>query len=403
MGTASGTYKQVKYKEEVTYGTVPAASTAQSMRRVTSSLELSKDTYQSNEIRTDFQMADFRHGTRKVGGAINGELSAGTYKDFIAAGLKKAFTATAAITGVSLTIAGTAGAWTITRSTGSYLTDGVKIGDVIAITAGAVNAANLSKNILVTSLTATVATGLVLNASVLVAEGPIATCTVTVRGKKSLIPQTGHTDKSFSIEHWYPDVPASEVFSGNKVSKLSFGLPSSGMATCNVEFMGQDMTASGTEYFTSPTAQTTTGIMAAVNGVLRVASGTVTNVTGLTIDIAAAQTGEATVGSNTVSFQAAGRVIVTGQFTATFDSVTLRDAFINETEISLYAAFTADNTALSDFVAFSIPRIKLGSASKDDGEKTIVQTFQFQALLNTAGGAALATDLTTISIQDSAA
>jgi nicotinamidase-related amidase len=403
MSTASGTFKQVAYKVEATYGTPPAAASAQQLRRVTSSLDLTKDTYQSNEIRPDFQLADFRHGIRKVGGSVNGELSAKTYSDFIAAALKKDFSATAAIVSASITIAGSAGAWTITRAAGSYLADGVKIGDVVRLSVGVFNAANLAKNIMVTNVTALVLTGLVVNGSVLVAEGPIATSTVTVFGKKSFIPQTGHTDKSFSIEHWYPDVPASEVFAGCKVSKVSFGLPPTGMATCNVEFMGKDAVATGVQYFTSPTAITTTGTMAAVNGVLRVGGVTVANVTGLSIDVAAAQSGEPAVGSNTVAFQAAGRVIVTGQMTATFVDTTLRDAFYNETEIGLYAVFTADNTAASDFVGFSIPRLKVGGASKDDGEKTITQTIPFQALLNVTGGPVLASDLTTISIQDSAA
>lgn len=403
MGIASGIYKQVTYKEEVTYGVMPAAGSAQAVRRVTSSLDMTKDTYQSNEIRPDFQMADYRHGLRKVAGAINGELSAKTYSDFMAAALKKAFAATSPISGASITIGGTAGAYTITRLAGSFLTDGVKVGDVVRLTAGAFNAANLNKNILVTAATALALTGMVLNASTMVTEGPIASATVTVVGKKSLVPQTGHTDKSFSIEHWYPDVPTSEVFTGCKVSKIGLSLPPTGMATCNVEFMGKDATTNTAQYFTSPTAITTTGTMASVNGVLRIGGATVANVTGLTIDIAAAQSGEPTVGNNTVAFQAAGRVLVTGQITATFDSTTLRDAFHNETEISLYAAFTADNSASADFIAFGLPRIKVGGASKDDGEKTITQTFPFQALLNIAGGAALATDLTTISIQDSAA
>ncbi len=403
MGTASGIFKQVKYKVEATYGTVPAASASQAIRRVGSSLDMTKDTFQSGEIRPDFQMADFRHGVRKVGGTLSGELSAKTYADFMAAGLKKAFTATAVISGASITIAGTAGAWTITRAAGSYLTDGVKIGDVIRLTAGSFNAANLNKNILITALTATVATGLVLNASVLVAEGPIASAAVTVVGKKSLVPQTGHTDLSYSIEHWYPDVPTSETFSGCKVAKISVGLPATGMATCAIDFVGKDVTTSASEFFTSPTALTTTGVMAAVNGVVRAGGATVANVTGMTIDIVSGQSGEPSVGSNTVAFQAAGRVLVTGQVTMSFDSTTMRDAFYNETEISLYAVFTADNTANADFIGFSIPRLKVGGATRDDGEKTIIVTLPFQALLNTAGGAALATDLTTITIQDSAA
>jgi hypothetical protein len=403
MGTASGINKQVTYKKEVTYGLVPVAASAQSLRRVSSSLDLKKDTYQSNEIRPDYQMADFRHGIRKVDGAIQGELSAKTYSDFIAAVLKKAFTATTATTGASITIAGTAGAWTITRAAGSFLTDGIKIGDVIRLSAGSFNAANLAKNIMVTNVTALVITGLVLNASVLVAEGPIATSTVTVIGKKSLTPQTGHTDDSFSIEHWYPDVPASEVYSGCKVGKISFSLPPTGMATVNVAFMGKDVTTAVGQYFTSPAALTTTGVLAAVNGVLRVGGATVANVTGLTVDITTGQSGEPTVGSNTVNFMAPGRVIVTGTMTATFDSTTHRDAFINETEASIYAAFTADNTAASDFVTLSIPRIKYSGAARSDGEKTLTITLPFQALLNTTGGTAISSDLTTITIQDSQA
>ncbi len=403
MSTASGIFKQVAYKVEATYGVQPVASAAQALRRVTSSLDLTKDTYQSNEIRPDFQMADFRHGIRKVGGSVNGELSAKTYADFIAAALKKDFVVTVPTSGASITIAGAPGAYTITRAAGSWLTDGVKVGDVGRLTAGGFNAANINKNLMVTAVTALVLTVLVLNASVLVPEGPIATATFAVTGKKSLIPQTGHTDKSFSIEHWYPDVPTSEVFTGCKVSKVSFGLPPTGMATCNIDFMGKDAVTQVGQYFTAPTALTTTGTMAAVNGVLRVGGVTVANVTGLTIDIAAAQSGEPTIGSNTVAFQAAGRVIVTGQITATFDNTAMRDAFYNETEVSLYAAFTADNSAISDFIGFSVPRLKVGGAAKDDGEKTITQTIPFQALLNIAGGAALATDLTTISIQDSAA
>jgi hypothetical protein len=403
MGQASGTFKQLTYKVEATYGVKPAAAAAQLLRRVTSSLDLKKATYQSNEIRPDFQVADFRHGIRTAAGSVSGELSAKTYSDFIAAVLKKDFTATAAIAGMSITIGGVAGAWTITRAAGSFLTDGVKIGDVVRLTAGTFNVANSNKNILVTNVTALVLTGLVLNASVLVTEGPIAAATVTVQGKKSLVPQTGHTDKSFSLEHWYPDVPASEVFTGCKPSKISFGLPATGMATCSIDFSGKDAEGTSVQYFTSPTALTTTGIMAAVNGVVRVAGATVANITGLTIDMNAAQSGEPAVGANTVANQAAGTVVVAGQFTAVFDSIALRDAFYGETEISLLAVFTADNSAAADFIGFNIPRIKLSDASKDDGAKSIVQTIPFQALLNISGGAALASDLTTISIQDSAA
>lgn len=402
MGTASGVFKQVTYKPETQYGVMPAATAAQAMRRVTSSLDLTKDTYQSNEIRPDFQVADFRHGLRKVGGSISGELSAKTWGDFVAAALKRDFTAGVSVTGASITVGGAAGAWTITRAAGSWITDGVKIGDVGRLTAGAFAAANLNKNFQVTGMTATVLTGIVLNASAMAAEGPIASASFTVIGKKTFTPQAGHTDKSFSIEHWHPDVPAGEVFTGCKVSKVAFTLPATGMATVAVEFVGKDVTPGTAQYFTSPTPVTVTGTMAAVNGVLKVGSASGGTITSASIEISSAQSSEPGIGSNTADQVATGRVIVTGQITAKFDSVALRDAFYNETEVGACLAFTADNTANSDFVAFSLSRLKLNGASKDDGEKILIQTIPFQALLDANGGAGKATEMTTLSVQDSA-
>jgi hypothetical protein len=388
---------------ETTYGVMPAAGAAQAMRRVTSSLDMTKDTYQSAEMRPDFQMADFRHGLRKVAGTINGELSAKTYVDFLAAVLKKDFAAGVSVTGASFTITGSAGAWTITRAAGSWLTDGVKVGDIVRLTAGAFNAANLDKNIQVTALTATVLTGIVLNASALVAQGPITAATLAVIGKKAFTPQSGHTDRSFSIEHWHPDVPSSEVFTGLKVSKMTFTLPATGMATVAVEFVGKDVVPGVAQYFVTPTPVTVTGTMAAVNGVVKVGNAAGGTITSATIEITAAQSSEPGIGSNTADQASTGRVIVTGQITAKFDSTGLRDAFYNETETSAYLAFTSDNSAASDFMAFSLSRLKLNGAAKDDGEKILIQTIPFQALLDVNGGAGKATEMTTLSIQDSAA
>ena len=404
MAIASGVFKQLAYKVESTWGTAPSSSGAQALRRTSSTLDLAKETYQSAEIRPDLQLSDFRHGVRTVQGRISGDLSPGTHEDFIAAILKRDFAAVSAISGASITIAAGAGStYTVTRASGSYLTDGVKVGDVIRLTAGSFNAANLNKNLFVVSLTATVATVIVLNGSSLTAEGPIATATVSVVGKKTYVPTSGHTDKSFSIEHWFSDINQSELFTGCKATACAINLPPSGIATVDWDFMGKDVTTATSQYFGSPTAATSTGSLAAVNGVVRIGNTTVATLTGLTLNIAAGFTGEAVVGANTRPVMAPGRVLVTGQATCYFEDATYRDAFLNETEISLMAAFTSDNTAAADFVSFVLPRVKFGGSSKDDGEKGIVQTIPFQALLNNAGGSGTATEKTTLVVQDSQA
>lgn len=403
MAIATGVAKQLAYKAETTWGTVPAASGAQALRRVTSDLNLTKQTYQSAEIRTDYQVADFRHGVRSVAGTVRGELSPGTYEDFLAAALRKTFTAVTNITGLSLTIAASGDYYTVTRSSGSYLSDGIKVGQVVRLTAGSLAAGNLNKNMLVVGLTALAATVLVLNGSTLTAEGPIASCTMSVPGKESYVPTSGHTDTSFAIEHWYSDVSQSEVFSGCKVNSVGIALPPSGISTIEFGFMGKDVTTAAAQYFTSPSAASTSGVVAAVNGAVAVNGTRVALLTGLQINIAGGMTAEPVVGSNTFPDIFEGRVIVSGQFSAYFEDATLRDLFLNETEASIVAAFTTANTAAADFLSITLPRIKVGGASKDDGEKGIVQTFPFQALLNTSGGSGTSSHATTIAIQDSLA
>lgn len=403
MAIASGIAKQVRYKAESAYNTAPGASGAQSLRRVESSINVDKDTYASAELRTDYQFSDFRHGTRRTSGSIKGELSPLTYADFMAAALRKDFVAGVSAASLSLTIAG-AGPYTVTRATGSWLTDGFKAGDVVRITAGSVNASNLNKNLYVVSLTATILTVVVPNASAMVAEGPIASCTCSVTGKKTYTPTTGHTDKSFAIEHWFSDIAQSELYLGCKASALDIQLPPTGLATIGVDVMGSGSVTTGTSaYYTSPTAPTTTGIAAAVNGLLYIGATAVATCTGLSLRVDGGYSGDPVVGSNFMPGIFPGRVSVTGQFTAYFENATFRDAFLNETELALSALLTSDNAAAANFLAFNLPRIKLGSAGRSDGEKGLILTANFQALYNGSGGTGISSEATTLSVQDSAA
>lgn len=402
MPNANGVAKQVRYKEESSYGVAPGATGAQLLRRTQSTLALAKDAYQSGEIADHRQVSDYRHGVRRPGGNINGELSPGTYKDFIAAALRRAFATVTAITGASITVAGS-GPYTITRAAGSWLTDGVKIGDVVRLTAGSFAAANLNKNILVTGVTALVITGIVMNGSTLTAEGPIASATLTLPGKKTYVPATGHTNKSFAVEHYYSDIVQSELYLGCKVDTIDINLPPTGLATIAMAMVGQDVTNAVSAYYTSPTAATTTGLVAAVNGVLMVGGVQVAICTGMSIKLAGGMNTEPVIGSNVQPEHAPGRVVISGSFTAFFANATLRDNFVNEDEISLIVTLTTSNAAAADFVTFVLPRIKLGSADKDDGEKNIIATHSFQALYNGAGGSGISSEQTTLSMQDSQA
>ena len=404
MAVAQGINKKTVYKKQTALGSAATGSGGQIIRRTSSVFQAPPDTFESNEIVSHQQGTGVGIGVVKPAGKIDGLLSPGTYSALLASLLRKDMTATAAITGLSITIAASGQNWTLTRGSGDFLAGGLKIGDVVRLTAGTFNAANSQKNLLVIGLTATVATVKVVNGSALVAEGPIASATLTVVGKKSIVPLTGHTNDYYTFEEWYPDLTRSEIYNDQQIAQAAINLPATGNATISLDTVGRTRTLGSAQVLTTPTSETTTDILTAVNGVVLVGGTPVANVTGAQITINGNTThSDAVVGSNVVDDMQRGRVTVSGSFTAKFDAVTLQTIFEARSTTSLVLAVTEDATANADFVVINIPMIKLTGDTPDDGEKAIIRTYPFTAQINSAGGAALATDQTIISIQDSAA
>jgi len=105
MAISKGVAKVVAYKKESTWGTPAGSTGGKQVRRVTADFNLTKETYESNEIRTDRQLADFRHGVRSADGTLSGELSPNSYADFMQSLVAKDFAAVSAVASLSVTIA----------------------------------------------------------------------------------------------------------------------------------------------------------------------------------------------------------------------------------------------------------------------------------------------------------
>src|SRR6188508_3459727 len=122
MTIETGVSKLVAFKKEVPFNSITTAggvTNANYVRRVSSDIDLSKDVYESQEIRSDYQVADARHGMRKVSGTIKGELSPGAYSKFIQSALRKDFIAGPTDTNMSITLAGSGPTYTVTRPAGA--------------------------------------------------------------------------------------------------------------------------------------------------------------------------------------------------------------------------------------------------------------------------------------------
>jgi len=387
------------------WGSAPGATGAQVLRRVTSNFNLTKNTLQSQEKRTDYQRADYRHGLGMVGGKIAGELSAGTYQEFFEALCRQDFQS-AATSGALSDVTAQASGPQFATAAGNFLTAGLKVGDIGRWTgfAGGSATDNNSRNFLITALTATDMTGIFLDGSAVVADSAGDSVTFTVVGKKTWVPETGHVDAHFDIEHWHSDASLSELYLGCKLNSLGIGLDASRLVSIDMDFVGKTRTNAASAYYTSPTDETDTGLLSPASGFIYVGGSQIALLTGLSFTGAGNMAvADRVVGATRPPAIMEGNVIVRGQFSAYLQDGTLRDYFEDETEVSIFGVFAESDAATADFVSFVMSRCKVGGAEKDSGERGYIQTLPFEALLNVNGGAALANLATTLSIQDSQA
>jgi len=403
MAVEQGQLKKLSYKKQTGLGSAASGSGGQYLRRETAAFNLMKDKFNSNEIVTHQQYTGNTYGVSKTSGTLSGVISPATYKDFLASLVRADFATVTAITGLSLTIAGS-GPWTITRSAGDFLTGGIKIGHVVRITAGTYTGTARDINLLVTGVTSTVLTVVVPNGSSLTAQGPIASSTVTVVGKTTKVPTTGHTNDYYTIEEWYTGNSKSRLYTDMQVASASIQVPATGNATISMPFVGLGRTKGNSQVLTSPTAENTNTILSASNAYILINGARTTVATSMSLTIDGKVThGEPVIGSRTLSDVVRGEVNVSGTVTVQYDAETISDLFVNETAVSIICVLFADGSATSDFISFVIPRAKFFGDDIDDGKKQLVMTLPFTAELNASGGAALASDQTTIGMQDSQA
>ena len=208
------------YKAETTFGVAPTGdSGGQLIRRVSSSLALTKDAITSNEVRADQQISDIRHGTRRVGGGIESELSTESYDDFLEALLRGTWEDGVSIDEVDLTSVTATGS-TFIFAAGDPVDLGLKVGDVVRFANLSVTANN-AKNFRITGFGGT------SNRTVSVTPAPTAIgtadteFTVAVQGKKLV---NGVEKRSFAIEQRMADIDLSELFTGVRIGAGNFNL-----------------------------------------------------------------------------------------------------------------------------------------------------------------------------------
>lgn len=396
MGIQSEVGVVIAFRRETTFGVLATNdATARQVPYVNQTLQLTKSGIQSEEKRPDYQVATMRHGNRGVAGDLQLQLQTGTYSPLMESAVRRDFTAVPALSALTnVTAASVGDGGTFTRLAGSWLTDGLTVGMCVRMAGWTTTAtANNARNYTIVSLTATVMTV----AEPVVAKAAGDSIVVSIPGRVTYVPSTGHTQTSYTVEEWSPDVPRSFRFLGCRVNTMQISAPPNARAQLTFGMLGKDRAKQTARHFAAAVTPAAAVMQVGHNGVIvfnGVKRGVITSFDlTLTNNM---QVGE-TVGSNVTPDVFHGVVQATGTIGAYFDTPDFDDVFDDETEVGLILRLTDDTNVGGNFIQLTLPRIKLAGGSFSSNNASRMQSFEFTALRHegTNGNQA-----TTLLIQD---
>ncbi|MBT9370275.1 phage tail tube protein [Rhizobium sp. CSW-27] len=333
--------------------------------------QLTKQAVQSQLVRRDGQQQRGRHGSRRTTGTYASELGLGRADPILEALMRNSWSsADLAITQAAMTSV-TTGANTIVAAAGSWITQGLRVGDVVRAT-GLPDAANNNRNLRITGLTATTITTaetLTANAS------PDTTFTITRPGRVLINGGAGALTKSyFTIEEHEYDLDASEVFTDCRWSRFTLRMNADGLLDCEYGWTGTGALdvkeGSAAPHFTSP-VEPTSDSLAASEAVLRFGSGDELDLTSfdMTLDLQASA-------PSVISPTKLSPDVFLGTMQLSMNLTVLRkdlQALADlsaETQLSLHLLAQEGEAAPADFVSFVVSNFTLGSVAKSALSKT---------------------------------
>lgn len=289
MAIANGAQHSLHFVAEVTYGTTPSTPTWTPIPHNGTTLAITKDAIESEKLRGDRQVEDFRHGNKQVGGDITSELEYGALDSILEATL--------------------CGTW--------------------------------DTNVL----------------------------------------ESGTTRRSFTLERKFADLATPEFhrYTGCEFNTMGLSIAPNAMVTATFGVIGKDLAIATSEVASSTySADVGNTPFDSFTGSISEGGSTIATVTSLDVTIENGLEALFSVGSPTTNRPSIGKSRVTGSVTTYFDSKTLYEKFINETESSISCTLT--DVDGNDYVIL-LPRVKYNSGQPDvSGEGAVTVAMDFVAL-----------------------
>ncbi len=369
------------YAAESTYGTTPENPAFKPIRHTGMTLGAQRESLQSEELRPDRQIQDFRLGTIMLAGDISTELSFESFDDFLEAVLMGTWTPKA-VSAVA-TISAAASDDSFNDSGNGFVLAGFEEGDVI-ITSGFSEPAN-NGNFRITSVDAgkiiveTLAGGI----ADLVDDAAEAGHTLTTN--ESIL-KAGTIRRSFSMLREFTDQDAEpfHLYKGTELNTLALSVDPTSIISAVFGAMGRESMAPSEDAPTGSTfsAATDTAPLDAFTGELKSGVTVVGEVTEFSINLENGLEVRNVVGSKLTIRPSVGRSNLTGSVTVYFEDAEFLKKFTNEEDTSLSIELPDGE---GNSYIFEIPRFKFTGGQPDvSGQGSITLTMPFQGMRDPA-------------------
>ena len=361
------------YIPEVTQGVTPTNPAWYPLRNTGGIPAITRDTIISNELNGSREVTSIRTGSNQTSGEFAIELSAESQDELLAGAMSSSWQN--GVSGSAVDVAVDATAKTFTRSAGSFLTDGVEVGDLIAFTD---LAGNNSKPFLVTSVIETVVTGAGI-------QHELTTAAAAETGYKTGDKlETGNLCKSYSILTVLTGncgtVDAYLLTKGVEFSGFTIEQAVNADVTGSLPFIGRTqeiLTAlpAGSTFPYSFEAEPFSSVdVSAYNG-----SAPLELIDTFTITNDNSASAQFALGNNSVAFIERGKAANTFSLAGKLFDMSLLQMFVDEEDIEVSSVLSGVTGAMS----FTLKRATLTSATPEiSGAESVTISLEGQATGN---------------------
>lgn len=362
---------RVSIAEEPSFG-VPSTGTYTDLWITGESLKLETQSIASNEIRPDRMIVEHVRSSIRAAGAVNFELSYGSYDMLFEAALFSSGWSTppANVSGTTLAFTDL-GAGLMALADSNTGLGGIVVNSWIEINGAA--AAGNNGIFKVTFVSA----GAInyLNPNGVTAS---AGATVTVRSGAQIV--NGLESRSFAIIREYTDLANQLVlFNGLEIDKMNLNITAEQLITGSLEFMGKNEESLSSTIASGYTAVNSNQILNAIDhidGVMQGAEHSSIKITSVTLAIDNNLRQRSVVGEVGPESFGAGKTVVTGTVNMFLSSSTLIDLYLSWTATSL--AFKVVDNSGNTYV-FELPQIKFTRGERVAGgvNQDIIASFDW--------------------------